>query len=390
MTTNARVRCGIVGFGFIGPHHADALRRLGFADVVAVCSDEPDVTRRKVARLGIPKVYGNYLDLLADPDIDLVDIVTPTYLHHPIAMAAIERGKHVIVDKPIATSAALAREMVAAARQAGVVNAITFNYRYNPLVQQARYLVRQGEIGNIHLVHGRYLQEWLLHDTDFNWRLEPEKSGAAANIADAGSHWFDLVEHITGLRITSVMADLTIVIKHRKRPLGAREPFAEIRDEPTVDFEVQVPDLGTTLLRFNNGARGSFYTSSLCAGHKNDLRLEINGSQASLEWIQEEQNRLWLGKRGEPDRIFVKDPALLAPEVRPYSSLPGGHQEAWPDAFRNTMHNILQFVADGRDPATADGILFPTFANGLRVAEIAEALVASSDAGGRWVDVAEN
>jgi predicted dehydrogenase len=363
------------------------MRRLGFVEVAAVCSNEP-ATREKAARLHIPRFYDNYEDLIADPEIDVVDIATPTYLHHPIAMAAMSRGKHVIVDKPLATTSTLAAEMVDAARAAGVVNAVTFNYRYNPMVQQARLMVAKGEIGDIYLVHGYYLQEWLLYGTDFSWRLEPEKSGEGSVVTDAGCHWFDLVEHITGLRITSVFAALRTVIRTRQRPIGGSlEAFAPASTQKTEPFEVKVPDLGAAILQLQNGATVTFLTSPLCAGHKNDLRVEFHGSKASLSWIQERPNELWIGRRNAADRILVRDPGLVDPAVRPYVSTPGGHNEAWPDAFKNTMANILTFIADGRDARAADGVLFPTFQSGYRAAAIGDAMVASSRTGS-WAQVA--
>lgn len=389
MSGRARnIRCGIVGFGFIGPHHADAMRRLGGVDVVAVCSDEPEVTRRKAAQLGIPNVYEHYEDLIADDSIDVVDIATPTYLHFPVALAAIRRHKHVIVDKPLALSTAQARELVEAARTAGVVNAVTFNYRYFPLVQHARVLIGKGELGEVHLVHGHYLQEWLLRDTDFSWRLDPKLSGAAAMVADAGSHWFDLIEHVTGLRITEVAAELKTTIRVRRKPLVAsREAFAATGAEETEPFEVTVPDMGMAMLKLENGASVSFLTSALCAGHKNDLTFEVHGSRASLRWLQEEPNRLWVGRRGEPDQVIGKDPSLLDPSIRHYAALPGGHNEAWPDAFRNVLRNVFGFIAERRDPRLADGMLFPTFENGLRAAIIADAMVASAASGGAWTPI---
>ncbi len=317
-----KIRCGIVGFGFIGPHHADAIRRLGNVEIVAVASPDIERTRTKAERFGIAKVYGRYEDLLEDADIEVVDIAAPTYLHLPVALAAIARGKHVIVDKPLALSVSEAAELVEAANRAGVVNAITFNYRYNPMVQQARVMIEQGRLGKIHLVHGHYLQDWLLEESDFSWRLEPEKSGEAGMLADAGSHWFDLVEHVTGLRIRSVLAELATVIKTRRKPVKAREAFQTQGSDITEAHEVRVPDVGTALLRFSNGATGTFLVSSLCAGHKNDLRFEVHGSTASLKWLQEEPNRLWMGKRGEPDQVWVKDPAMLDPSIRHYARLP--------------------------------------------------------------------
>jgi predicted dehydrogenase len=383
----APIRCGIIGFGFIGPHHAEAIGRLGNAEVVAVASRDVDKARAKAQRFGVEKVCGSFEELIAGPEIDVVDIATPTASHYPIAMAAIRRGKHVIVDKPLALNVAQAGDMVRAAKAAGIVNAVTFNYRYSPLVQQARVMVQRGDIGKLHLVHGHYLQEWLLQPTDFSWRLEPEESGQAAMIADAGSHWFDLVEHVTGLEITSVLAELHTVMKVRHKPAGAREAFSEQRDDSTEPYEVQVPDLGAAMLRFSNGAAGIFLTSSLCAGHKNDLRLELHGAKASIAWLQEEPNRLWIGKRGEPDQVLTKDPLLLDPSIRHYAALPGGHNEAWPDAFKNTMANIFDFIASGRHPREADGVSFATFENGLRTTRIADCLVRSGKAGGVWTEI---
>jgi predicted dehydrogenase len=363
------------------------MRRLGFVDVVAVCSAEPAQTQQKVERLGIPKVYQRYEDLLDDPAIEVVDIVTPTRMHHPIALAAIARGKHVIVEKPLSLSIEQARDMHEAAQAAGVVHAVTFNYRYYPMVQQARAIVKSGAVGPVHLVHGQYLQEWLLRDTDFSWRLDPVESGPAAMVGDAGCHWFDLVEHVTGLRVTRVLAELRTVIPVRRKPLSAREAFAEPGAEETEPYPVTVPDLGAVLLRFNSGATATFFTSPLCAGHKNDLRFEIHGANLSLSWVQENPNHLWVGHRGQPDQLINRDSGLLAPEVRQYSSLPGGHTEGWPDAFKNTLNNIFEFIAEGRDPRSADGIQFPTFADGYRAAAITDAIVRSHSAGGVWIDV---
>jgi predicted dehydrogenase len=363
------------------------MRRLGFVEIAAVCSAEPEATREKATRLGISKVYERYEDLLEDTSIEVIEIVTPTRMHHPIAMAAIARGKHVIVEKPLALSLDQAREMRDAALAAGVVHAVTFNYRYNAMVQQARIMVKRGEVGAIHLLHGHYLQEWLLYDTDFSWRLDPAESGPSAMVGDAGCHWFDLVEHVTGLRVTSVLAELRTVIPVRQKPLRTREAFAEAGTDEAEPYAVLVPDLGAILLRLSNGATASFLASPLCAGHKNDLRFEIHGSKLSLSWVQEDPNRLWIGRRGQPDQLLNRDPGLLAPEARQYTALPGGHNEGWPDAFKNTLGNIFEFIADKRDPRDADGILYPTFDDGCRAAAISDALVRSSAAGGIWTDV---
>jgi predicted dehydrogenase len=244
-------------------------------------------------------------------------------------------------------------------------------------------------VGAIHLVHGHYLQEWLLYDTDFSWRLDPAEAGASAMVGDAGCHWFDLVEHVTGLRVASVLAELRTVIPVRRKPLRTREAFASGDGEETEPYSVKVPDLGAVLLRLSNGGTATFLSSPLCAGHKNDLRFEIHGSKQSLSWVQENPNRLWNGRRGEPDQILNRDPELLAPEARRYSALPGGHNEGWPDAFKNTLGNVFEFISQGRAAKTADGIFFPTFADGCRAAAISDALVRSSANGGVWTDVEE-
>jgi predicted dehydrogenase len=373
------LRVGIIGFGFIGPHHLDAIRRLGFAEVTALATSSAAPARTKATQHFVAKAYGDWRELIADPDIDVVDIATPTHLHARIALAAISAGKHVIVDKPMALTVAEAKMMVAAARRARVVHAVTFNIRYNVMLQHARALIARGDIGDVRFVRGHYLQEWLLHETDYNWRLEPAKAGSLAMVADAGAHWYDLAQHLTRSRITHVLADLSSFIRTRRAGAG----------RGAKSHRVTVPDLGLVLCRFENGARGQFATGAICAGHKNDLTIEICGGRQSIEWKQERPNELWLGRREEPSAVLLKDPALLDPSVRHYAALPGGHNEAWPDAFRNLMRNILTFIRDGREPGEADEIAFPTFATGLRVAQIVDAIAASAKRGGRWTEVRE-
>lgn len=372
-----KLRVGLVGFGFIGPHHLEAIRRSGVGDVTSIATSNARVARAKADEFGIAHSTGDWRSLVADPAIDVIDIATPTHLHAPIALAAIAADKHVIVDKPMALTSAEAKQMLAAARRGGVVHAVTFNIRYNVMLQQARALIARGDLGDVRLIRGHYLQEWLLKETDFNWRLQPEQAGALGMIADAGAHWYDLAEHVTGRRITRVLADLSTAMPTR-RPAGGRAT------------RVHVPDLGLLLCEFDNGARGHFATSALCAGHKNDLTLEVSGARASLRWEQERPDELWLGHRDQPNQLLRKDPPLLDPSVRHYAALPSGHAEAWPDAFRNLMRNILGFIASGRDPREADEVAFPTFATGLRIARIVDAIAASAQAGGRWKPVKPN
>jgi len=383
-----RIGVGIVGTGFIGPHHLDAVRRLGFADIVALAEANDDLARQKAQQLGIPKGYGNYQALLDDPAVEVVHNTTPNFLHYPVSTAAIAKGKHIISDKPLALTAAEARHLRDAANAAGVVHAVTFSYRGNPLVQQMRQMVATGRIGRPHFVHGRYLQDWLLKDTDYSWRLEPDKGGVSSAVGDIGSHWCDLAQHVSGLTITHVLADLTTTLPVRKRPKAAREAFAAAGSKDEYEeVRITVEDLASVLLRFDNGAKGAFTVGQVCAGHKNDLAVEVCGSTSSVRWRQEYQNELWIGHRDQANEMLAKDPGLVDADVRGYVHMPGGHQEGWPDAFFNLMRDIYGHIAAGRKPSDPHPPAMATFDDGYRANAIVESILDSSKAGGVWTAV---
>ena len=382
-----RIGMGLVGAGFVGPHHVDAVRRLGFVDVVAVAGSSEESGQAKAEALGARRGYGSYQALLDDPDVQVVHNATPNHLHYEVTSAALAKGKHVVSDKPLALSAAQAKKLVSDAQRAGVVAAVTFNYRGNPLVQQARLAVARGDIGAPHFLHGHYLQDWLFKDTDYSWRLEPEKGGRSLALADIGSHWCDLAQHVAGLRITHVLGDIATVVKTRKKPQEAREAFQTGRDggDGGEVVDVGVEDLASVLIRFENGARGCFSVGQVCAGHKNDLVLEICGAKASLRWQQEKQNELWVGHRDKANEVLQKDPTLLDADARAYAHLPGGHQEAWADAFCNLMREIYHSIANG--PPYALPPIVATFEDGFRANRIVDAILESAADGGAWTRV---
>ena len=385
-----RLGMGLVGPGFVGVHHIDAVRRLGFVDVVAIAGSSEASARKKADALGIPKAYGSYEALAADPDIHVVHNTTPNHLHVPVIVAALTHRKHVVSDKPLAMNAEDARSLLNAAREAGVVHAVTFNYRGNPLVQQAREMVEADEIGRPHFVHGAYLQDWLLQPTDFSWRLEPAKGGKSSAIGDIGSHWCDLVQHVIGRRIEAVLADLETVIPTRFKPRANREAFAGQQGEGDAQneaFHVESEDLATVLIRFEGGARGAVSVGQVCAGHKNDLWFEINGRGGSLRWRQEQQNALWIGRRESANSVLQKDPSLLHEGARRYAHLPGGHQEAWADAFCNVMRDVYEFIASGRAVEERKPPAFATFEDGYHAACVVDAILDSHARGGVWTDV---
>jgi predicted dehydrogenase len=381
------IKTALIGAGFVGPHHIEAARRLGFVEVVALAGSSQASAAAKAAQLNIPRAYGSYEALLDDPEIEVIHNCTPNHLHFPVTMAAIKRGKHVIADKPLALNSPEARQMLEAARRAGITHAVTFNYRYNPLLQQARVMIGRGELGAVHFIHGGYLQDWLLYPHDYNWRLEKE-GGEARAVADIGSHWCDLAGYLTGARISEVLGDFTTLYPTRQRPRGAREAFAAGGGESYDEYPVTTEDFASVLLRFDNGLRGAFSVSQVSAGHKNGLEVELNGRAASLAWKQERPNELWIGRRSEPNGTLLKDPSLLDQSIRHYAALPGGHGEAWADAFRNLLRNIYTFIAEGRsmerDP---DRVEFPTFADGLESNCVVEAITRSARAGGVWTKV---
>jgi predicted dehydrogenase len=235
-------------------------------------------------------------------------------------------------------------------------------------------------------VHGYYLQDWLSRETDYSWRLEPDKGGASSALGDIGSHWCDLAQHVSGLRITHVLGDITTVVPARRRPKGSRDAFAEAgRGEDTDLVDIQVEDLASVLVRFDNGAKGTFTAGQVCPGHKNDLVLELCGSSASILWRQEHQNELWIGRRDRANEILQKDPSLIDTDVRGYARLPGGHQEAWADAFSNVMRDIYGHIAAG--PGAARPASMATFEDGYRANCIVEAILDSAQRGGVWVKV---
>jgi predicted dehydrogenase len=370
------LRAGVVGTGFIGVVHVDALRRLG-VEVTGVVGSSPERAQAK----GLAPTYESYEALLADERVDVVHLTTPNHLHYPQVKAALEAGKHVICEKPLALTATESQELLALADRSGLVHCTNFNIRFYPQVQEARARVRSGEVGEVWNVHGGYLQDWLLFPTDWNWRLETDKGGALRAVADIGSHWLDLVQFVTGLEVEQVFADLATTIPVRQRPTGEVETFAAAGDVERVDTPVSTEDLGHILVRFRGGARGSCVISQVAAGRKNAVSFEVAGSQGSLAWRGEQPEELWLGHRDEPNGILLRNPALMAASSGATTHLPAGHAEGFADTFRELYRAVYRAVAAGEP-----GDDYPTFRAGHVENVLAEA-VAQSDNKQKWVEV---
>lgn len=369
------IKAGIIGTGFIGPAHVEAARRLGFVEMVALCEANDDLARAKAAALMIPKAYGSVDALLADKEVEVVHNCTPNHVHFAISKKIMAAGKHVISEKPLAMTTQESKELVALAAKAGVVNAIDFNYRYYPLVQEAKARVESGQFGDLFHVTGSYTQDWLYLATDWNWRLVPEFSGETRAVADIGSHWCDCIQFITGRKIVKVCADFSTVHKNRMKPKKEVETYSGKMLEPS-DYEaapIGTEDYAGVLLEFDDGARGSFTVSQVFAGRKNRLSYELSGSKCSMVWDQERPNELWIGYREKANELLMKDPSLLSPRARAYAHYPGGHPEAYPDGLKNFMLRVYSYIA-----GQSKEIDFSTFQDGHDELAIGEAILASA------------
>ena len=321
-----------MGAGFIGPAHVEALRRLPGVEVAALAESSEELARSKAGELGIPKAYGDYRRLLADKDIEVVHICTPNNLHYPQSKAALEAGKHVVCEKPLSMTAKEARDLVGLADSSGRVCAVHFNIRYYPLMPHVRAMIRSGELGEIYSVRGSYLQDWLFYDTDYNWRLEPQFSGESRAVADVGSHWMDLIEYLTGLRIGEVNADFMTCHKQRKKPLKPVETYAGklLAPEDYAAVPINTEDYATVMLRFGGGPRGVLTVSQVTAGRKNRLYFEIDGSKQAVAWESELPNQLWIGRRDAANEAAPARPLPGARRQPAADQLPGRAQRGLP------------------------------------------------------------
>ncbi len=380
-----KIAAGIIGTGFIGPAHVEAARRLGNVEILAVAEANEELAQQKAAEMSIPRAYGNYQDLLADPDIQVVHNCTPNHLHFAVNRDILAAGKHVISEKPLAMNTAESKELLSLAESSGLIHAVDFNYRFYPLIQHAREMVRSGEVGDVFAIHGSYLQDWLYLPTDWNWRLVPELSGDSRAVADVGSHWCDLMQFISGQSITRVFADLHTVHKTRMRPKKEVETYAGKELDPS-DYEAQeinTEDYASVLFEMANGTRGVFTVSQVAAGRKNRLHFELDGSKCALAWDQETPNEMWIGYRDKANEILTKDPSLLHEAAREYAHYPGGHPEAYPDGPKNLFRNVYRAVAKGQMPTDPD---WSTFEDGHKEVAICEAVL-NSHKNQQWTDV---
>ena len=379
-----KIQVGVVGTGFIGPAHIEALRRLPNVEVAALCEVTPELAASKAASLGIARSY-TFDDLLKQDDIQVVHICTPNFLHYAQSKAVLAAGKHCICEKPLAKDLHEAEELVELAAKSGLVNAVHFNLRYYPLARQMKVMREKNDLGEVYSIIGSYLQDWLFYETDYNWRLEPDKSGDSRAIADIGSHLMDLIEYITGLKTVAVMADFNTIHKTRKKPLKPVETYSGkmLQPEDYADVAINTEDHANVLLRFNNGNRGVITVSQVSAGRKNQLKLEIAGSKKTFAWNSESPSELWIGNRDGYNEQLMRDPSLFHPEARSVISFPGGHNEGFPDTSKQMFKEVYAAIEAGKQP---ENPTFPTFADGYRELLICEKIL-ESNRRQAWVEI---
>ena len=382
MTHPSEIGAAVIGSGFIGTVHIEALRRHGVA-VRGLLGSSPERGAASAERLGVRTAYSSLDELLADDAVDVVHVTSPNHLHHAQVRQILAAGRHVVCEKPLAMTSDESAELVRLAAEAGRVNAVNFNIRFYPLNQHVAELVRDGALGDVRLVSGHYFQDWLMLETDWNWRLEPARGGALRAVGDIGSHWLDLVAFMTDLRITEVMADLATFIPLRREPSGPVETFSTERATDTIERQIETEDTATILLRFENGARGTVAISQLSAGRKNSLQYEIDGSTAATAWDSEQPDQLWIGHREAPNEILIRNPALMGAAGQAAALLPGGHVEGFADTFRALFSAVYADVAAGGPNARP---VYPTFADGHDEMLVGDA-VAASARDGRWTAV---
>jgi predicted dehydrogenase len=377
-----RVKTAVIGAGFMGKVHSEAIRRVGHVDIAAVVAANATEAVAFGQSIGVERTSGDYKEILADPTIEAVHVCTPNALHYPLSKAALEAGKAVLCEKPLAMSAAEAQDMVNLAERTGLPNCVNHNLRYYPVVQHIRRMIEAGDLGDVLVVQGTYSQDWLLYDTDYNWRIERAANGPLRVVGDIGSHWMDLVQHLTGLQITALCADLQIVHKTRKKPKRAIQTFAGKTLSPDDYEEVRIDteDFGAVLVHLGDRARGAYTVSQVNAGCKNRFQMEIYGTKCGVQWNQERPDELWIGHRNSPNQVIIKDPSLLHSEAASYADLPGGHSEGYDDTHKQVYKRFYRKVADPSAP-----VEYPTFADGLHGMRLLEKVIESHEKRG-WVD----
>jgi predicted dehydrogenase len=370
------INAAVIGTGYIGPLTIEALRRLGDVKVKGVCDANMELARRIAAKYDIEKVYADWQEVVEDASIDVVHTCSPNRLHYAMNKASIQAGKHILSEKPLAMTLAEAEDLTGLAEKRGIVTGVNFCYRYYPLVLEMALRVLRGQAGEVRMVTGTWFQDWLSRPEDWSWRLEREEAGPSNTAADLGSHWFDLVQFITGMQVTEVMADFSTLIPVRRKPMQQVLAFETAKNAQFQEVRVELEDYAAVLFRLSNGAPGSFTTCQAATGRKSDTEIQVYGSNYSLAWDHRRSNRLWIGHRDKPNETLIEGPTLQNPDSGSYASLPAGHPLGYHDALLNLFKDFYEDVkAGGQDRQQA--LPRPTFRSGTDAMRVLKAVVDS-------------
>jgi predicted dehydrogenase len=383
MTQINDLTAAVIGTGFIGTVHIQALRRNGIR-IAGVLGSSKERGLQRAAEIGVPNAYGSLDELLADQTVDVVHVTSPNHAHFDQVTAILNAGKHVVCEKPLAMSAQQSAKMVATAKASGKIAAVCYNTRFYPLNQQAHAMVQNGELGDVRFITGHYHQDWLAKETDWNWRLLSEKSGALRSVGDIGTHWADLTSFVSGLRIDSVFAELTTFLPERMCPSGPVETFSSTQG-PATSMKIDTDDASMIMIRYENGARGVMSTSQINIGRKNSLKWDVAGSKASAAWDGETPDHLFIGHRDRANETLMRDFTLMNPTGVAAASLPPGHVEGFADTFSALFRAVYADVATGSRSTTAT---WADFHDGHHEMLFCDAVLRSS-AEGRWVALSE-
>jgi predicted dehydrogenase len=384
MKTYSDINVVVAGTGFIGPVHVEALKRLG-VNVMGIMGSSAKKSEAARKEFGLEKSYIQFEDILEDNTVHAIHLAVPNILHYKMAKQALLAGKHILCEKPLAMTTIESEELVAIAKESEVEAGVCYNIRFYGLNIEARNKVQKGELGKVFSIVGNYVQDWLLYETDYNWRVSADQGGVLRTVADIGTHWMDLVTSISGLEIESVFADLQTFHPIRKKPKGEVETFSGEKSDKieTENITIDTEDCACILLRFKGGARASLWVSQVSAGRKNQLRYEISGSKGALAWNSDTPNELWLGHRDKANEILGKNPAFASDLSKPYMSYPGGHNEGFSDTFKQIFKSFYDRILYG---GKAKGLMYPTFAEGHHEIEICEAILESHKKE-KWIKV---
>ncbi len=372
----------VIATGFTGQQHTEALRRISGNEVVALVDTDLEVLKKKAETLRVEKIYTDYKRMIEEVHPDVVHNCTPNGLHYEINKYVMEQGIHIYCEKPLAITVEQGEELVKIAGEHHVAAGVNFNYRNNAIVQEMKERVKNGSVGRVFYVTGQYVQDWMMLDTDYNWRLTSDMGGASRTVADIGSHWFDTAQYALGKKIVAVRADFMTVHPFRKKYTKQAETFVKEEGGAYELVPIDTEDAAFIVVKFEDGTLGSLNLSQVSGGHLNDLRLEISGERCSMEWQQQSPDVLTVGTRVFGIQSLRSAPGTLSGDAVRYATLPGGHPVAWSDAFRNGIKEYYASIENGT--FSQSGQSYATFADGVQIMKLVEACLLSAKSG-QWV-----